>query len=98
LVSSVDTARWCGASQTSIHISASGAPSSNSIRYRIVFPGAGSPVQLANHCAVRSDSVMLAHTSVIGAVNDRVSTRSRPLSVATTRPVGSGVMVLLSRA
>ena len=63
---------------------------------RIVLPGPGSPVQLANHRAVRSDSVMLAHTSSIGARNDRVSTRSRPSVGAEQAAGGLGGHAVLS--
>src|SRR5688500_16440761 len=73
-------------------MSAGSLPSSNVIVYRIVLPGAAAPVQLANQSAVRSDSVMLAQTSSIGARNVRVSTRSRPSGVRIRLPVGVVVM------
>ena len=61
----------------------------------MVLPGPGSPVQSANQRAVRSGSVMLAHTSSIGARNVRVRTRSRPASVCSSRPVGVGGVVVM---
>ena len=59
----VERARWCGGSQTSMCTWSSGLPSSATMVTVTVFPAPGSPTHDPNQRAVRSDSVMLAHTS-----------------------------------
>ena len=56
------------------------------------WPTRGSPVQVQNQRASRSESVMLAQASSMDPGRTRSSTRSRPIAVGITQPVGVGVM------
>jgi 4-azaleucine resistance transporter AzlC len=87
------TARWVGGSHARISAWDLASPSSATSVSSRVPPTRGSPVQVQNQRASRSDSVMLAHASSIDPGRTRSSTRSRPIAVRITWPVGVGVML-----
>ena len=73
------TARWVGGWQARISAWAVASPSSATSFSSTVPPTRGSPVQVQNQRASRSDSVILAQPSSMDPGRTRSSTRSRPV-------------------